>query len=340
MRSLRLWAPPNGPPEDVVHALLAMQAQEHAYARWSVGQRTRRATAAEVDAAFDDGRILRTHVLRPTWHYVGRDDLRWLLRLSGPVVHAGNRRRYEELGLDVRTLARAADVLATAVSGTSLTRAEVADVLQRRGIAVDGGRLAYLLMYAELHAAICSGPMRGKHHTYAAVDDRTPPRPGPDGAEALGELARRYFATRGPATAKDFAWWSGLRAADVQVAVAEARATLDAATVGGRTYLFADTRSRRLPGRADLVQCYDEVVISYAESRDVLATSGVDFAVPGHLDGFTHVALLDGRLLGHWRAARRGATTTVEIRPARPLSSTDAAALDDAAARYVRFSDH
>ena len=68
--------------------LTAVQSQEHWYARWSLGQRTRRAKASTVDRAFDDGRFLRTHVLRPTWHYVAATDLGWLMELSGPRVDA------------------------------------------------------------------------------------------------------------------------------------------------------------------------------------------------------------------------------------------------------------
>src|SRR5437868_13077899 len=108
MRGLGLWGEGEAGPGDVVRHLTAMQAQEHPYARWSIAQRMSGSVdGTTVDRAFDEGGVLRTHILRPTWHYVAPDDLRWLMALSGPRVNAANARRYEELGLDAHTLARA-----------------------------------------------------------------------------------------------------------------------------------------------------------------------------------------------------------------------------------------
>jgi hypothetical protein len=336
MQGLGLSGRGFGSAAEVVRHLTAMQAQEHPYARWSVGQRAGRATtAADVDAAFDDGRILRTHVLRPTWHYVARGDLRWLMALSGPRVDAGNATRYRNLGLDVRTRSRALDILADAVAGTCLTRRELSAVLEGRGISTEGQRLPHLVMHAELHSAVCSGPMRGKEHTYAAFDERVPAGPTLSDEEALAELAGRYFRTRGPATVRDFMWWAGLRAADARAGLAAVAPTLEQRVVDGRTYWFAArpaAPSRRGP-TVDLVQCYDEVIISYTESRDVLATPAVDFPVPRSLDGFTHVLLLEGRLLGHWRVTRQGVETRVGPR----LDPAQRGSLDAAIERYLRF---
>ena len=116
MKAQRLWGPEFTAPQDALRWLTAVQAQEFAYARWSLAQRTRRPDAGSVDRAFDEGRILRTHVLRPTWHFVAPQDLRWLIRLSGPRVNMVNARRYGELGLDAKTLARANDVIAGALA--------------------------------------------------------------------------------------------------------------------------------------------------------------------------------------------------------------------------------
>jgi hypothetical protein len=332
MHRLGLWGTRAPRPEDVVHDLLAVQAQEWRYARWSVAQRTRRPGASNVDRAFDEGKILRTHILRPTWHYVTPDDLAWLVPLSGPKVHARNTRRYRELQLDPRTLARSADLLADAAHAAAMTRHELAGVLEAAGVATTGQRLSHLLMHAELHGAICSGPMRGKEMTYAAFDDRVP-RSGLTGEQALAEVARRYFATRGPATTKDFGWWSGFAAAEVAAAVDAVRGEFESTTVDGRTYWWSGSSAMK-PSRpkVDLVQCYDEVIISYTESRDALV-GDVTFRVPRSIDGFTHVVLLDGQLLGHWRIAR-GA---VETRLNRKLTSDAAEALTRAIDQYLGF---
>lgn len=336
MVGLGLWSRRRADPAGLVRHLVAMQAQEHAYARWSIGQRARTGANA-VDGAFDAGDILRTHVLRPTWHYVASDDLPWLLTLTGARIDAANARRYTELGLDARTRRRADDIIGAAVAEGPQTRHELAAVLQRRRIATDGQRLPHLLLSAELHAIVCSGPMRGKQHTYAAFDARVKRAPARAQDDPLAELARRWFSTRGPATLRDFTWWSGLRAADARRALAAVESELSSYEHDGRTYWFDEWR-RASPGcRVDLVQCYDEVIISYTESRDVLATGDVAFPVPFGGGGLPHVILVDGRLLGRWRARRTTAGAVVETRLARPVDEREQAALAAAVERFERF---
>ena len=332
-------------PGDVAGQLTAMQSQEHGYARWSLAQRAAGSpAAAAIDSAFDSGRVLRTHILRPTWHYVSPADLRWLMRLSGPRVNAGNARRYAELGLDGHTRARSNDVIAAAVSGGPRTRRELAADLEAHGISVEGQRIAHLLMHAELEMVICSGPMQGKQHTYALFDQRVPggpglDGPGPDGDEALAELAWRYFSTRGPATVTDFSWWSGLKMADARRGLQVAGSRLTAREIDGLTYWFHD-RGAPPPGQLiDLVQCFDELIISYSQTRDVLQTASVAFPVPRHIDGYWHVLLLDGRLLGHWRARSGRDGLRVETRSSRPLDAAEQTAVAAAADRYRRFAE-
>ena len=342
MRGLGLWGRSRGSAEAVVGHLTAMQAQEHPYALWSVGQRMRTsATRSEVSRDFDDGQFLRTHVLRPTWHFVSAGDLRWLMSFSGPRVLARMARRHRELGLDGRTLARADEVLADAVATGPQTRRELGAELERRGISTEGQRLPHVLMHAELRAVVCSGPLRGKQHTYAAFDHRVPTGAGPEGDEALGRLAHRYFTTRGPATLRDFGWWSGVSAADARLGLQLGSEGLESRVVADRTYWFARGAAPRAGPRIDLVQCFDEAIISYTQSRDVLRTTDVAFDVPRQTDGFSHVVLCDGRLLGHWRSAAtgRGAGVGVEVRFARPLDGGHEDALDRAIRRYTRFAE-
>lgn len=307
-------------PDDALRHLLAVQAQEFPYARWSLAQRTRRAvtaTAADVEQAVADGRILRTHILRPTWHFVHRDDLRWLVALSAPRLHQGNAGMYRRTGIDASAADRSTRALAEAVQGgRHLTREQLAVQLQDAGFAATGLELAYLIMHAEISGVLASGsPVRSPggalKQTYALFDERVPAGPANPltREEALGELARRYFTSRGPATVKDCADWSGLTMADVRHGLAlvldAAPATLETAVIDGVGHYFpAGTESvtGSDPGggapRIDLIQCYDEYVMGYSATRHYLGGSAPAFPIDG---APMHVVLLDGRMAGSWR---------------------------------------
>ena len=212
VREQRLTGEPFDSPAAVVGFLGAMQAQEFAEAKWSISERAGGLTETEVDDAFDRGEILRTHVLRPTWHFVTPADIRWLLALSAPRVHAGNRSRYRDLGLGEDVLARSHEVIAQELAdGDPRTRRELGATLAAAGVDTEGQRLAHTMMHAELEQLVVSGPRRGKQHTYLLFEQRVPPATGPAGDEALVELALRFFRSHGPATVRDFCWWSGLR---------------------------------------------------------------------------------------------------------------------------------
>src|SRR6185503_17730238 len=159
--------------------------------------------------------------------------------------------------------------------------------------------------------------MRGKEHTYLPFDDRVPPGPSFTEEEAIAELARRWFTTRGPASIRDFRWWSGLPAAQALAALSAVAPELSSFEQEDRTYWFAETPRPPRGTRVDLVQCYDETIISYTETRDALASGGVDFPVPRSIDGYTHVVLCDGRLAGHWRVQRLRGGGEVETRLVR-----------------------
>lgn len=194
-------------PGDVVEWLAAVQAQDYAGAKWALGLRLQDATDDDVEQAFAEGAILRTHLLRPTWHFVTPADIRWMLALTAPRAHAVNADMSRKLELDNALFKRSNAALARALhGGRQLTRDELRGVLQKAGIATDGGlRLGYLLMRAELDGMVCSGARRGKQFTYALLDERAPHAKTLGREEALAELAQRYFVSRGPATVQDFA---------------------------------------------------------------------------------------------------------------------------------------
>ena len=339
MRNQRLWGPPFDSPQDVVGWLGAMQSQEFAVATWSVGQRAKGVDAAVMRRAFDDGVIVRSHFLRPTWHFALAEDIRWLLTATAPRVQALNAYYNRQHGIDEALAARTNAVIERALAGTQLTRAELAAELGRAGVAASGPPLAYIIMRAELDGIAVSGAMRGKQHTYALLDERAPHaiRMGRD--EALAELARRFFLSRGPATMRDLGRWASLTAAECRIGLEAVTPELNHELLDGRTYWFgSSSEGSTVPSRprVDLVQGYDEIIMSYGESRDILVP---DLPRPLYRERrlFLHAILLDGRVIGHWRHDPPGDSVAVETILLRPLDATETVALDAAVERYGRF---
>lgn len=326
LHALRLGGPPLSGPEEVVRWLVGVQAQEVRQGTWSIGMRAG-VDAAAVDRALADGRIVRTHVLRPTWHFVLADDLRWLLDLTGPRILARNAHRHRRLGLDERTLGRATEVIALALGEGPRMRGALRDALEAAGIETGVERLAHIVMHAELTGAICSGPPEDRRHTYALLGEGGR-RPGPE--EALAELVARYLASHGPATAKDLRWWASLTAADVAEGLKLAGARRE--TVGDRTFWSVDRPPPHAVADAHLVPTYDELLVGYTESRDLLAPEGASLPADGR-----GVVVIGERAAGRWKARPGEGVVTVDVAPFGPLAGARLGALRRAVDRYGAF---
>jgi hypothetical protein len=324
-------------PAEAVHWLGAMQAQEFAEAKWSIAERVEGCTDADVEDAFARGEILRTHVLRPTWHFVSPADIRWLLRLTAPRVHAANRYWYRKLELGSHTLERTGEIIAAALGdGEQLTRTELRDALAQAGIAAEGPRLAYILMHAELEELVCSGPRRGKQHTYARLDDRAAETPALTRDEALAELTRRFFKSRGPATVTDFTTWSGLTVADAEAGLQRAgKALATRRDENGKAWIAdagdaAAGDGARVPG-AYLIPMYDEMGMGYKDLRVVLAK-------PPPRDGLlSRPIVIDGRTVGSWRRRVDRRAVAIEATLFTALTAAERSALETAVERFGRF---
>ncbi len=264
-----LITPHHATPAAVIAWNGAVQAQDYAGAKWAVAQRVQGLVSdAAMDAAFNAGDILRTHVMRPTWHFVTPADIRWLLELTAPRVHAANAYYYRSLDLDATFLHQCAGIIARALEGNRhLTRPELAQALQHAGIQAAEMRLTYIVMYAELEGIICSGARRGKQFTYALLDERVPPGPAMEGEAALAELTKRYFTSHGPALLKDFVWWSGLTVTDARLGLELARDDLHHEVINGQSYWAAPTSP--LPSTTTpigyLLPNYDEALASFKD---------------------------------------------------------------------------
>jgi len=326
---------------DVVRWLTCVQSQDYAGARWAIGQRTNGTTEAGIDQLFDAGAILRTHILRPTWHFVLPDDIHWLLELTGPRVRVGLASRYRQLGIDGGLVARASAAFRAALSGgRNLTRPQLGAVLQAAGILPEGQRLPHLLMRAELDGLITSGPRHGKHHTYALLEERAPNVRSLNREQALAELARRYFRSHGPAQLQDFVWWSGLTATDGRTGIALAGAALAHEMVDGRNYWFdagADPASDVSP-LAHLLPNFDEYTVGY---RDRTAAVDPDRPFDPALFSFgsilSNIVTVGGRVRGAWRRTAVGSGVRIELRLLDRLGPDEAIAVARAGDRMGRF---
>jgi hypothetical protein len=331
LRNQHLTRPRSGSPAALVSALGAVQAQEYAFAKWAVAQRLTGAwTNAEIDAAFDRGEILRTHILRPTWHFVASEDIGWMLELAAPRVHRQISNYARNFGLEKRTLTKAAALIERTIGdGGHATREDLGAAFARAGVAAAGTPFWLLLMFSELEGLICSGPRRGKHFTYALVCDRAPkPRPL-DRDEALAELTRRFFSSHGPATIRDFVWWSGLTTVD-------AKRGLDAIKAkrieqDGLTYWLAGA-ARTVLARADdvrLLPIYDEYLVAYRDR--VAVPHGPSTMVPGPMK---HAVIAGGHVVGTWATDRK---TLVTVTPVRKLMAAEWKGVDREAQRFAKF---
>lgn len=323
-------------PVEAVRGLVAVQAQELPEAKWALGQRTG-CDEATVDRLLGDGALVRTHVPRPTWHLLARDDVRLVLRVLGPRVHVSNRFQYKQFGLDHDTVERTAELMQSILAdGEPRTRTELASMLGAAGVPdMHGARLAHVLMHAEIDALVISGPRRGRQHTYQLLDQRIPRDNPATPAKELATLVLRWFVGHGPATRRDLAWWSGLPLASIEAGLAELSPDALATTHHDGKAWYSAPGAHTAAGsrcRARLLGTFDEAVIGY---RDVRALTP---------DGPTHEVaarpvVVDGYTVGHWRRSFTAGRVRLGIELDRSLGARGRTEVEAEARRYARFFD-
>jgi len=335
LRSQHLVTPHVASAAAVVGSLLAVQAENPSQAAWAVASRTENPAPADLAALLDDGAVVRTHVLRTTWHFALADDIGWLLELTRPrvqrLIGQGLRTAH---GLDEPAIEHAVGVVMQALAGRGhLTRTQMADELRERGVQNSGQMLMLLLAHAELDGLICSGRTAGGEHTYAPFAERVPAPRRLDRNQALAELALRYFTGHGPATERDLAYWATLTLTDVRAGLEQVRDRLDSFEHDGRTFWHAPADPPAGPGEpaGHLLQILDETYRGYQDSRWVLDTAG---DVPRTRESATGMALVDGQIVATMRRTVGKDHVEFALRPYRALTPHDVEALDQAARRY------
>lgn len=326
-----------GEPGELVKYMGAIQAQDFAMSKWAVGCRVPGSTEADVQAALDRGEILRTHVLRPTWHLVSAADIHWMLALTAPHIKASMRSLNKKLELTPELFVKSHRCLEKVLGrGEHLTRTEIKAELERVKINTADNRLSHLLAEAELDGLICSGVARGNTQTYAWLPERAPDPKKWTRDEALEELARRYFTGHGPAGLDDFRWWSGLPAKDARHAFETVKPTLAHEIIDGITYLWDASLSAPKKSGIHLLPAFDEFIISYKNRTASLATENHARAVS--INGlFRPTVVGDGKVSGLWKPipTKTGLSIETDFFDAVPKSSQPA--LTRAQKQYFRF---
>lgn len=345
LRDQHLTAPHAGSVAEVMGTLLAVQAENPSQSAWAVAARTASPEPGQLAALLASGEVVRTHVLRPTWHYVARADIDWLLALTAPrVLKLVDTQLFGELGLTTHDVERLTTAVVEVLGRTpDRTRDEIAEALREElpGLTerVNGRTVMILMAHLEMHRLVSSGSPREGEHTYATYADRVGTRVDPevfDRDEALARLALRYFTGHGPATVKDLAYWATLTITDVRRGVDAVRDQLDSFEHDGRRYWHAPGEPPDGPGEpaGHLLQLLDETYRGYQDSRWVLDAKGV---VPRQRESAIGIALVDAQLVAGMKRTLTASDVLFDLTPHRPLSAAERQTLDEAADRYGKF---
>lgn len=299
--------------QEMVAWLGAVQAQDYAMAKMAIGLRLPNATDRIIENAMADASIIRTHVLRPTWHFVSCEDIYWMLELSAPQIRAASAIRDRELGMDAVLFTRSNDVIAkTLQGGKHLTREELMVALEQAGIATNPSRAVHFMMAAELEGIVANGIWRGKQLTYALLEENVPKKKSFTRAEALAELAARYFKSHGPATLHDFAWWSGLSVTEARQGLEAVKTHFISETTDKKTYWFADVNVKINVETIHLLPAFDEFMVSY---RDRSASLSGDFTKNTITSNgiFKPIIVVNGRVVGVWKRTVKKDKVVIEL---------------------------
>jgi hypothetical protein len=325
--------------KELVGWMSALQAQDYNQAKWAIGVRLPHLTEKQIESAFNRGEILRTHLMRPTWHFVSPEDIYWLVGLSAKQIKSAMKTRNRQLELTEEDFKTSQEVMVKALEGNRyLTRDELSVSLNAAGISTNGQRLPHILMEAEIDRVICSGPMKGKKQTYALLEERVPNKIELTTDEALALLARKYFTSHGPATMADFTWWSGLPVSQARKAVFLNENRLLSETINDETYWFSENHTiNPLPDSAFMLPAFDEYLVSY-KNREA-AISAEHHAKAVSKNGiFWPILVVNGKISGMWKKIAKKDSLIIEIDHFRPHNENEKLLLERAAESFGHFS--
>jgi hypothetical protein len=317
----------------------AVQGQEYAQTKWGLGIRLPHLVDSEIEKGINDGLILRTHILRPTWHLVAAADIRWLLQLTAPRVHAVNAYMYRQVALDNKIFDVCNKILVKSLEGGKhLTRNAINEELKKHKIKAEGHRLSYIMMQAELDGIICSGPRSGNQSTYALLDERAPSVSKVTRDEALEKLAKRYIKSRGPVTTTDFSTWSGLTKSEAKKGFDMVRSQFVADTLDKQEFLFAPCAlpDKSTLKRIYLLPIYDEFIMGYRDRSAILQFRSK--LEPKPSVAFDSTIVSNGQIIGTWKRIIKVKTAELAFHFFKPPTKMQLALIRKEKDRFAAFT--
>lgn len=326
-------------PEEVVCWMGAMQAQDYGQALWAVAARMQKPSLAAVEGAIAEGKIICTWTMRGTIHFTSPENVLWMLKHFASRVLKSSGRRLAELNLDEATLHRCREICqASLEGGKCLTRPQVLEAIEAAGISTEKQRGYHILSQLAQEGLICQGPHQDKQQTFVLLQEWAPSAEDLDLEAAFAKLARVYFASHGPATAYDLAWWVGATLADVRRGIAAAGDDLHSEIIEGQTYYTSKSSEAPPQGPSVyLLAGYDEYILGYKDRGAVLAEGDLDRVVPGNNGVFYPMIVVDGQIAGTWKRALKKERVEVSLSPFMPLRASQIEAATAQAKSYAAF---
>ncbi len=325
--------------KEVVSWLGAMQSQDYYMAKWAIGLRLQHSSDKLIERAIEKGEILRTHVMRPTWHFVAPEDICWMLELTAPKIKSALKWHQKWLELSEPIMKKANSIIVKALSEVKyLTRDELMARLSKSKIAINGNRPSHIMLRAEIDGLVCSGPLTGKQQTYALMETRVPKIKSISREEALARLAKRYFMSHGPATVQDFTWWSGLSFADAKKALEMTKTDFFSETIGRQIFWFDKSTIIQTAGDRSvyLLPSYDEFAISYADRSMLFSEEHYKKSITNN-GIFKPVIVINGKITGLWKRFFIKDRIIIETEFFRPHSNAAKKSIEKAAEKFGHF---
>lgn len=326
-------------PKEVVSWLGVVQAQEYNMAKWAIGTRLPNSTDKQIEDAMCKGEIIRTHILRPTWHFVAKEDIHWMLQLTAPRIKQALASYNKYTGLESSTLKKVTSVIAKLLSGSNhLTKQEIGEQLKIKKVNITADQLSHTMSHAEIDGLVCNGAIKGKKQTYSLLEEIVPRPKKFDKDKALENLARRFFISHAPATLQDFTWWSGLTATDAKNALEMIKSDFICEEIDGQVYWFNNNFDGLSVDKntAHLLPAFDEYVVSYKDRAAIFA-HGHYLEVIGKHGLFKPTVMVNGQVIGMWKRAVKSKKNTVEVELFKKFDKAAKSALAVEIEKYEKF---